>query len=678
MIKKIISRILTVTLLASCVTFSGNKSVVEAEELPNSSISQIVEPGGKNIVETDKVTTSKTIVETGVENEFEITLQVTTEEDIQNITISPDAATVLVLDRSTSMNERSGSTTRFQAMKTAAKNFLTEFSDIEAGSNAKRLVSIVSFATDVKNETYNNAGGNTWIDVTSNLIAAEEKINGIANPNGWTNIEGALLMANNIVKNGKDNNLLNGSDGNVISNINIILLTDGSPTAYANNSNSTSINTMSGVTSNSTNSSRLETWKPVGGSVNGVQANTNNISKTIKDSGTNLYTIAFSTTSVGFYYESNRNVSLNPSDWMATFATRNFLANNASELTEQFEKINKLIALSAQAWKVTDPMGENIIYKEIEAERANNSYSFDNNTLKWDIKNSDPVESTTQQGNKKYTYTLKYKVVLDTINPNVDYNEVLTNGDTILDYYLFSKQDQDESRELKHARFNVPKVKGLFGELNFTKVNEVKTGMPGVSFTLSGTATGSEKSVEMTVESDSNGKVNFSKIPAGEYTLTEATPSGYVGAGPWDVKVSYGNTTKDKTLGDTVINHPLTRDIAVEKTWSGLPEGKEDIPEAVTIRLYKNDAETDKSIVLNNSNEWNGVFTNLPYVDERGEVIKYSVKEDKIAGYQAAIVSNEDGSKFTINNSYNPELIKISGIKTWVDESGNGIEGEVP
>ena len=113
MIKKIISRILTVTLLASCITFSGHKSVAEAEELETIlSNSQIVEPGGENRVDSDKVTTSKTIVETGVENEFEITLQVTTEEDLKNVSISPDAATVLVLDRSGSMDEKSGNITR--------------------------------------------------------------------------------------------------------------------------------------------------------------------------------------------------------------------------------------------------------------------------------------------------------------------------------------------------------------------------------------------------------------------------------------------------------------------------------------------------------------------------------------------------------------------------------------
>ena len=58
---------------------------------------------------------------------------------------------------------------------------------------------------------------------------------------------------------------------------------------------------------------------------------------------------------------------------METFATRNFSANNVDILSKQFEKINKIIALSAKAWKVTDPMGENIIYNNVMCDSRKNS-----------------------------------------------------------------------------------------------------------------------------------------------------------------------------------------------------------------------------------------------------------------------------------------------------------------
>lgn len=684
MIKKVISSILTVALLASCITFSGNESRAKADST-STDTKQIVEQGGINEVSKDKVTTSKTIEETDVENEFEITLQVTTEEDLKNMKISPDAATVLVLDTSGSMKENSGNTTRFAAMQEAAKSFLTGFAKIESGSNAKRLVSIVSFASNVKNETYSN-GKNNWIDVANsseNLNQATNIINRLQQPDGGTNIEGALIMANNIVNDGKSNKILEGID-----NINIILLTDGCPTWHVGKNSTNSLEKIDGTRGGGTYAKTTD-WQPVGGTVNGVSANDGNISEKIKGNKINLYTIAFSTENSKFYTQDPTNtggpgrpgdkgdyVNLNPSDWMKGFATRNFSANDVNELTKQFETINKLIALSAKAWKVTDPMGENIIYKEIVDAGKDNAYSFANNTLSWDIKNSNPTESTTTEGNKKYIYTLKYKAILDTTNTNATYDKVKTNGDTILDYYLFSKKDDDESVELKHANFNVPTVKGLFGEFYFTKVDENNKAMANVTFTLNGIATGSNKSVVMTVTSDANGKVAFSNIPAGEYTLTETTPSGYVAAGPWNVVVSYGNTTKDTTLGNEIKNYPTSRDITVEKIWNNLPDGETDLPESVTVRLYKNNEPTDKTLVLNKLN-WSGTFTNLPYIDENG-VIDYSVKEDKVTGYDTGVRS-EDGSNFTITNSYNPDLIKIEGVKTWKDESGKeDIEGIVP
>lgn len=679
MIKKVISSILTVALLASCITFSGNEATVKADNTTTiDSNSQILFKGKVNEVEEDKVTTLKTIAGTDVENEFEITLQVTTEEDIKNISISPDAATVLVLDTSGSMDyavSNSDSTKRFDAMKSAANTFLTNFADVDGKTGIKRLVSIVSFASDAENETYDRTTkSNTWIDVTKDLSTAKSKISSFKDPNGGTNIEGALILANNIIANGKSTKALDG-----ISNVNIILLTDGCPTFHARNSNSTSIESIRGANGGGT-VAYVSDWKPVGGTVDGEAAYEKNIASTIKNKNINLYTIAFSTGNATFYKD-RYSISYSTSKWLASFAHRNFFANDAAELTEQFKKINQLIELSSQAWKVTDPMGENIIKPEVKDEGNSNSYSFDedNKTLFWDVKNSTPIESTTTNGNKLYTYTLKYRVILDTTISGADYSKVSTNGTTILDYYPFSKQGDETSVELKHASFNVPEIKGLFGSLNFTKVNEKNVGMSGVLFTLSGTATGSDKPVEMQATSDENGDVAFSNIPAGVYKLTERTPNGYVAAGPWDVVVSYGNTTKDENLGDTIINYPQTRDISVTKVWKGLASG-ESSPESVTVKLLANGTDTGKTLTLNSSNSWSGTFNDVPYVDRNG-TITYSIEEDKIAGYDVAIIRDNSGERenFTITNTYNPETMDISGVKSWVDEDGeSSITGDVP
>ena len=688
MVKKIVSRILSITMLTSCITFSSNTANVKAEPLSTvSEYKQIVKVGGENKVASDNVTTSKIIEETETENVFEIILRVTTQEDIKNISISPDAATVLVLDKSGSMDEKDGdSKSRFEEMKDAANDFLTEFAKIEPGSNAKRLVSIVSFASNVKNETYDEVNKvNNWIDVTKDLSNAQTKINKLINPDGGTNIEGALIMANNIVQNGKDNSLIIGSDGKEIKNINIILLTDGCPTYHVGGNNSNSISNITGERGGGSVAYTSD-WKSVGGTVDGVSASSTNISKTIKDSGINLYTIAFSTSDAKFYKQDpsrdswGSSVDLNPSTWMATFATRNFSANNASELNTQFAKINQLIALSSQAWKVTDPMGNNIIYRGITEFDSENAKSFDssNNILTWDLKNSTPEVSNPSEGVTQYTYTLKYRIALDTTNTKANYSSVKTNGDTILDYYLFSKQDEEQTVELKHASFNVPEVEGFFGKLSFTKVDETNVGMAGVTFTLTGTSTGSNKAVTMTATSNANGYVSFDNIPAGVYKLTETTPNGYIEAGPWDILVSYGNTTKDTNLGDIIINYPQTRDISVTKKWADLPEGSKDYPESVTVKLLANGVDTGKSLILNNANSWTGAFENVPYVNSKGTIV-YSLEEINIPGYTTGIIKDDSGEHFTITNTYKPDLIDISGEKSWVDKDGeSNITGTVP
>jgi len=63
----------------------------------------------------------------------------------------------------------------------------------------------------------------------------------------------------------------------------------------------------------------------------------------------------------------------------------------------------------------------------------------------------------------------------------------------------------------------------------------------------------------------------------------------------------------------------------VEKKWA---EGSENIPESVTLRLYANGEATARTIILDNSNAWKGVFYSLKEKDEAGVEIIYTVKEE--------------------------------------------------
>ena len=82
-----------------------------------------------------------------------------------------------------------------------------------------------------------------------------------------------------------------------------------------------------------------------------------------------------------------------------------------------------------------------------------------------------------------------------------------------------------------------------------------------------------------------------------------------------------------------ITNTPLAANnetsLSVSKNWV-IPEGcdaKMYQEFAVTVRLLANGINTGRSITLNLKNSWQGVFQGLPYKDEAGNVIQYTVDE---------------------------------------------------
>lgn len=110
----------------------------------------------------------------------------------------------------------------------------------------------------------------------------------------------------------------------------------------------------------------------------------------------------------------------------------------------------------------------------------------------------------------------------------------------------------------------------LMTDLSFTKVgNDEKTPLAGVGFQLTGN-NGYDENVTTTAD----GKVDFSKLPIGSYTLTETTvPNGYQVSGPWTFDVIQDTEgklqikwTSDKPLVDgKLVNTLKPFDLTVEK-----------------------------------------------------------------------------------------------------------------
>lgn len=615
------------------------------------SASQIVENGGTVTAHDGLVSASKTIQGTDTENVFDITLNVTTTEDIKQLDISPDAAVVLVMDVSNSMKEDvNGNSTRWDSerritkAKAAAQDFLESY--VKDAGDAKRMVSVVEFGSNVKKVSgwVNANAGNDRVSTAASSAVEKTEVNFRIGTDWWgfpvyddggTNIEGGLMMARN---------LLGDSAVSDIKNVYVVMLTDGVPTFHVDHD---SLNT-SYIEGSMGGGSRAEydDYKDVP-----------TIAAQIKESAT-LYTISYATSR-----ETATVGGMKIKAWLSSFANQNFDATNNEQLVLSFENIAQIIQNAAKAWITTDPMGDHIVfdtdYNANENGFATNgstsavrSFNPQTNTVSWDLKNDATVQVTEEGGKKLYHYSLTYRIALDTTSGVKEGDAYPTNGTTTLSYMVTKDGEIDPT--LYTVDYKVPSVMASFGSLSFTKTAEDgKTALPGAEFTLSGTATGSNKPWSQTAVADQNGNVSFDKIPAGTYTLSETkTPDGFAAMSDKTVVVSYGQTTVDGASAPAVIaNTSAKTDISVEKVWQGSTE------KAVTVNLLQNGVVYG-TVQLSEDNSWQDVFEDVPVVDAAGKAYIYTVEEINVEGYTSKVTGNADDG-FVITNTRDTGSLKI-------------------
>ena len=102
--------------------------------------------------------------------------------------------------------------------------------------------------------------------------------------------------------------------------------------------------------------------------------------------------------------------------------------------------------------------------------------------------------------------------------------------------------------------------------------------------------------------------------------------------------------------GGTITNtykEPGKISINVQKEWD--MKGLDNIakPDEVTIKLFKGNEDTGKTLKLNQSNQWKGTFANLDVVED----MAYRIEEEVVEGYTSEISSNTTGDGFTVKNT---------------------------
>ena len=181
----------------------------------------------------------------------------------------------------------------------------------------------------------------------------------------------------------------------------------------------------------------------------------------------------------------------------------------------------------------------------------------------------------------------------------------------------------------------------------------------------------------MTITSDDNGIAELNNVSKANYTVQEIkAPEGYV-EDPKTYEIDERDfekpTASNSTITLTIKNKKKevkkkSTSFSVEKRWVLDQKLATNKPDNVTVSVLKNGKKDDNlTVVLSAENGWKASFSNLPKEDANGHEIVYTVSEEELAGFKAAI-SGTDENGFTISN-YNGSRVVIPVTKIW---KGNG------
>ncbi len=149
------------------------------------------------------------------------------------------------------------------------------------------------------------------------------------------------------------------------------------------------------------------------------------------------------------------------------------------------------------------------------------------------------------------------------------------------------------------------------------------------------------------------------------YTIAEEPVEGYTPSISGDVANGFVITNKHK---------PETITVRGTKVWSDNNDQDGKRPDSITVKLMDG-SDVVQTRRVNAASGWRWEFTNVPKNNGRQE-IAYTVVEDPVEDYAAPVISGNMQDGFTITNTHVPEVVTISGSKTWVD--ANDQDGKRP
>ena len=229
----------------------------------------------------------------------------------------------------------------------------------------------------------------------------------------------------------------------------------------------------------------------------------------------------------------------------------------------------------------------------------------------------------------------------------------------------------------KSKFLNVPKYNSLGTEINYTITYEAADYGVKYKYSLSGNATNGFVIKIVPLRDIYVGKVwnvmpNIvipgTPSPADPPTMTgmiaTSLDSGTTAAAPESLSEAPVALAREATITEEVIeddNPDFDALISAQAEVSSVP-----IPDAITVHLLA-DGVVVGTMQLTKDDNWEGRFVDYPRYDENdGHEIKYTTKEDPLAGYET--------SYFNGNIILNRSLIDVSVEKKWIGNSQSKAE----
>ncbi len=369
---------------------------------------------------------SKSIEATATPDQFDITLKVKTNEDLDKI--YKPSNIMIVFDVSLSMDTSifvdGQSTTRWEIFKKAIEDFITDF----LGENPGNNVAISVFGGR------GTRGSNDYKPICDWTNNAEDAIETFdynqlsrfrENVGEWTNGEAGFTAAYEKLKGGAYQDKYTS----------VILVSDGLfNTCYDDRKN-----------------------KGVNDTSEALQDAAISAAKKLSETSgcDDIYTFAMGN-------DAGKSKAMSPGVKKNPYLKDLLVAGSDEDIGDVFQGLYDYIQRSVQPWKVIDPMsnwvdyvGGSISISPTQTYGVGDLVSTSNNAITWDLKKTTPLTEGTAP-NRTFAYSLKYTVILDrsAVGAANRWDEYLpTNKDTILEY-AYSHSPETTLRE----HFLIPTV----------------------------------------------------------------------------------------------------------------------------------------------------------------------------------------------------------------------------